>query len=77
MMPKKSVNPSRESESLLEYSQRMKAIDRKRLLTLDPEIAQNEVNAILIGDSTPIPGNMIWPGDLADDAEDPQWMNPS
>ena len=75
MKPNKSPHAIREHETLLEYSQRLKAIDRKRLLALDPEIAQQEVDAVLIGNSTPVPGDMTWPGDLADDAEEPKWMN--
>lgn len=74
MKPSENPYRIRENESLLEYAQRLKAIDRKRLLALDPEVAQQKVDAILIGNSTPIPGDMTWPGDLADEAEDPKWM---
>ncbi len=66
-----------ESESLLAYAQRIKAEDRRRLNALDASQAQAEVDAVLGVSQWTIVNRsqLIWPGDLGDEAEVPAWMS--
>lgn len=63
-------------ESLLDYAQRIKGEDRRRLWETDPNSAQLDVDAVLTVAAWSIvdPARLVWPGDLGDDAEEPAWM---
>ena len=63
-------------ESLLDYAQRIKGEDRRRLWEAEASSAQEEVDAVLTVAAWSIvdPEKLVWPGDLGDEAEAPEWM---
>lgn len=66
-----------EVESLQEYARRIKGADRLLLNQLDPNVAQAEVDAVLVAAHWAIAdrSKLVWLGDLGDEAELPEWMN--
>lgn len=66
-----------QSESLLESTQQIKIADRQRLANMEPEQAQAEVDAVLVDLKWTVcdPSELIWPGDLGDAAESPDWIS--
>jgi hypothetical protein len=64
------------SESLLDYSRRLKDEDRQRLALVPPDQAQSEAEAVFDPQLWRIkdPNQLLWPGDLADDDES-LWFN--
>ncbi len=69
--------PKPEVESLREFARRIKGADRLLLQQLDATAAQAEVNAVLVASQWTIAdrSELVWLGDLGDDAELPEWMN--
>ena len=64
-------------ESLQEYAQRIKRVDRRLLGQLDPTAAQAQVDAVLVPSQWTIAdrSKLVWLGDLGDEAELPEWMS--
>ncbi len=66
-------------ESLLDYALRIKGADRLHLKKLSAADAQAEVDAVLVASQWTIAdrSELIWLGDLGDEAELPEWMSDS
>ena len=61
-------------ESLLDYAQRIKGEDRRRLWETDANSAQADAVLTVAAWSIVDPAKLAWPGDLGDEAETPEWM---
>lgn len=68
-------SPESPKETLLKTAQAIKDAERQRLANMEPEQAQAEVDAVLVdlGWKIQNPAELVWPGDLADPAEEPDW----
>ena len=70
-MPQHDQSPEK-PESLQEFAARLKKQDREALAALPPDVAQAEVDRILLPHLWQVanPEELAWPGDLADDLAD-------
>jgi len=67
------------NESLAAFAERMKATEREELGRMQPHTAQVYVDSVLSPSRWQVvdQGQWAWSGDLADPAEDPDWMTQS
>ncbi len=71
-----STTGAPDGESLLAYSERIKSVDRLWLWQLDLTQAKIELERVMMPSQWTIcdQSDLIWPGDLGDEPEDPAGM---